>query len=451
MSYENMEQEISLKGIALAVVRRWKGMLLWAVVLALALGGLRGIMVWNRDSAPEYQQAQQNAYQVALADYQLKLEYYQDQLEVLRGKIAVQQGYLNDSILMQLDHRNVPVATAGIYVSAENGDTVLAASIAEAYRLMLLSSDCMLSVADELQISEKYLWELVTISGYDGKQNSPMLRVYVYGKDAQQAQMLMDRLITQLTVCEQALRKIMAPHQVNHIAGGVNTIVSADIEKHQQTEVDRLEVYRSDMDYHQRANMPYAPAALDDPAKGAVKAAILFAILGGAAGVFLVAAAACVSYLLGDKVYSGEDIRARYGVRLLGKVALSNRRRNAIDRWLDQQENRPVYDDKPAFAMLAAAVSSYAGDALPVMVTGSASEESLQEFAKLLQTEAPEIPVIYCGGLLSSVEAVKRLPECGSVLLAECCGQSRYSKVAKQMDIAEGTGKQILGVVALEH
>lgn len=451
MSYENMEQEISLKGIFLAVIRRWKGMLLWAVVLAIALGGLRGIMVWSRDSAPEYQQSQQDAYKVALADYELKLEYYYDQLEVLRSKIAVQQSYLSDSILMQLDHRNVPVATAGVYVSVDSGNAALAASIAEAYRMMLLSSDCMLPVAEELGIPEKYLWELITISGYDGKQNSPLLRVYVYGKDGQQAQMLMDRLLDQLTVCKQELNKTMVSHQVNAVPGGVNTIVSSDIEKYQQTEIDRLEDYRADMDYHQRSNMPYAPAAPEDPMKGTVKAAILFAILGGAAGVFLVAAAACVSYLLGDKVYSGEDIRSRYGIRLLGKVALSARNRNPIDRWLDMQENRPDYDDKPAFALMAAAVASYAGDALPVLITGSASDEKLQQFADLLRAEAPELPVIYCGGLLSSVEAVKRLPECGSVLLAECCGQSRYSKVAKQMDIAEGTGKQILGVVALEH
>ena len=302
-----------------------------------------------------------------------------------------------------------------------------------------------------MKIQEKYLWELVSISGYDRTQSSPMLRIYACGQSAEQAQLLLDNLLSKLDELQPKVAESTVPHKTGLIYGGINTTVSADLARHQEAEKDRLEEYQAELEKLMLpANTPSAPAAPENPLKGAVKDAIIFAVLGGAAGVFLVAAAACISYLLGDKVYSGEDIRSRSGIRLLGKVALRPSKKNPIDRWLDRMENRPVFDDKAAFTMLAAAIANYSADARPVMITGNASDELLQKFADLLRAALPDLPIVSCGGLLSSVDAVKQLPSCGSVLLVECCRHSRYSAVAKQMDIAAGMDKLILGVVALE-
>lgn len=447
MNYENEDQVISLKTMAFSVLRRWKAVILVALVLALALGGLRGVLTWREISNPEYRADQMENYQQAMEDYEAELERYTFQLDMIREDIRQQQDYIQNSVLMQADYRSVYVATAGLYVHAEDVET--AASIAFAYRVVLLESSRIQAIAQALDMEPKYLRELIDLTS-EGTRN-PLLTIDVRHSSREGAQQILQMLLAELDAMHTVVENASCPHTVSPISGGISAEVDLDLADQQKDENDRLERYTDELDDYLKAEeVPVAPAA---PALGmgaVAKSAIIFAVLGGVLGAFLVVAWACVAYVLGDQVYSGEEIQGRLGIRLLGKIALRGKKRCALDRWLDAKEHRAEFGDPCAYSMAAVNIRNHGTRMQPILVSGSADDQTVANYVEQLRKDLPELQILWHGSLLQSVEAVEQLPHCGGVLLVEQCGKSRYTAVARQIEAVRGVNQNLIGVVTLE-
>lgn len=449
MNYENEDQVISLKTMAFAVLRRWKSVIVVALLLAIVLGGLRGFMSWRQIRNPEYQAAQMESYEQALEDYQIELERYEFKLEMLRADIVQQQDYIQNSVLMQADYRNIYVATVGLYVYAESEGADIAASIADAYRITLLESGRVKNMAQELGIEPQYLRELIDLP--DADEHSPLLTIIIRHSTEEGVQQILEQLFAQLDSMEAELQKSTCPHVAELIFGGIGAEVDLDLAELQMDENDRLEEYTDELDTYLKDNAaPQMPAQPNLGMGVVLKNAIIFAVLGGMLGVILVVAWACVAYVLDDQVYSGEEIQGRLGIRLLGKIARSARKRTALDRWLDAKEHRAEYGDPAASRMAAVNIRNHGVPLQPVLVSGSADSASVAAYVEDLRKELPELQILWYGSLLESVEAVDQLPDCGSVLLVECCRKSRYTAIAKQIEAVRGMNKKLIGVVTLE-
>lgn len=450
MRYEKEDQVISLRTMLFFVMRQWRKLVLAGLILAVLLGGLQGFRTWRQVTDEAYLSQLQESYEQSMEDYLEEKEIYDGKVEKLRENIARQREYLQDSLLMQMDHRNTAVANAGIYISVVDKDVSIAATVAVAYRFVLKDSTRIHAIAEKMGMEEKYLWELFSM--IDGVINgSPMLMISVRYPTEEGAKQILELFLSDIQAVKKEVADSTCAHTMSIVRGGVNTMPDEDLRDIQQTEERRLTTYETELENELKpANIPVAPAA---PAVGfgnVIKSGILFAIIGGVLGVGAVAGWACLAYLLGDQVYSADEIQGRLGISGLGKLAQKPGKKCFMDRWLDRKEQRAVYADAAAGSIVAANIGNHAENCQPLLISSSADKESVDAVVELLRSELPQTEIIWEGSILSSVEAVKKLPLCGAVLLIEHCGVSRYSEIARQAEVIERMDKKLIGVLTLE-
>lgn len=450
MRYEKEDQVISLRTMLFFVMRQWRKLVLAGLILAVLLGGLQGFRTWRQVTDEAYLSQLQESYEQSMEDYLEEKEIYDGKVEKLRENIARQREYLQDSLLMQMDHRNTAVANAGIYISVVDKDVSIAATVAVAYRFVLKDSTRIHAIAEKMGMEDKYLWELFSM--IDGVINgSPILMISVRYPTEEGAKQILDLFLSDIQDVKKEVADSTCAHTMRIVRGGVNTMLDEDLRDAQQTEERRLTTYETELENELKpANIPVAPAAPNVGFGNVIKSGILFAIIGGVLGVGAVAGWACLAYLLGDQVYSADEIQGRLGISGLGKLAQKPGKKCFMDRWLDRKEQRAVYADAAAGSIVAANIGNHAENCQPLLISSSADKESVDAVVELLRSELPQTEIIWEGSILSSVEAVKKLPLCGAVLLIEHCGVSRYSEIARQAEVIERMNKKLIGVLTLE-
>ena len=100
-------KEVRPKDMLFAGLYRWKLWLLAAVVCGLVLGGWRGVQSLKIAADPTLSQEQAKEYEDAMESYENTKEILEQTVESTRQDIEDQKTYLENSVLMALDYRNV--------------------------------------------------------------------------------------------------------------------------------------------------------------------------------------------------------------------------------------------------------------------------------------------------------------------------------------------------------
>jgi len=461
MNYENKDRELNLKLLLYALARRWRQMLVMALVFALALGAFRGWKSLSVVMDPEVLAAQQKAYEENYARYKGQVETLNTKIAMVEDDISQQGEYLEKSVLMQIDHRNAWLATLSVYVEAkknavvsggENGRT-LSDVIADAYRRAVTDSRGLEMAAEELGIEVKYLRELITTPPMDGedRQEGPLITVVVRGQNVQGVNETVDALLSCLDVLHAELNESMGEHTVCVVSSSATAAVDEELADIQEDANDRLLEYTSILeDYQFRLEQLVAPSMPDLSVSSTVKSMIKYAVVGALAGLFLVAVWGCVAYVVGDSVYAAEELKSRFGIATLGKISVKARKSCVVDRWLDRAECRGKTEQDGAMDVICANVRNHVPQGATLLVAGTAGDSCVQWVADALRKSMPDRTVLVGGSLLESVSAIEGLYPSDSVLLVERCGVSRYSLVKSQIEAVLSMDKQLIGCVTLE-
>ena len=461
MNYENKDRELNLKALCFCVARKWKLMLVAAIVLALALGGFRG---WKGLSAVADDQslaAMQAAYEADYAKYQSQVAAFQTKIDRAQEDIRNHGIYMKESVLMGIDYHNTWTASIDLYIATQENTTVSGAGegytradvIADAYRNMLVSNRVLEKAAQAVDIAPQYLRELMStpLPVYHEYQDGPLVTVLIRSGEAESAQKIMDSLLACLDEIQRDITATMGEHTLNKVNTAVTVMVDEDVADLQEDAADRLLEYTDYLeDYRYALEQLSAPGMPDMSMSSVVKGAIKYALVGFLVGAFLVAAVACVGFVIGDKVYSAEELKSRFGLTLLGKVSLNHKKRCCIDRLLDRCEDRGKTEEQGALAVIGANVANHCPENAVLLVAGTAGDAAMEAVVKALTQTMPGRTLISGGNLLESLTAIEALPKCDAVLLVERCGVSRYSQINAQMQAIQGVNKQLLGCVVLE-
>ena len=362
---------------------------------------------------------------------------------------------------MGINYRNTWTASVDLYIETPENTSVSGAGegytradlIADAYRNILVSNRVLEKVAQTVDIAPQYLLELISVPlpVYHEYQEGPLVTVLIRSADAQTAQKILDALLASLDTIQKEITDTMGNHTLSKVNSGVAVMVDEELADLQEEAADRLLNYVKFLeDYRYDLEQLHAPTMSVLSAGGAVKSAVKYAVVGFIAGAFLVAAVTCVFFVVGDKVYSAEELKSRYGLMLLGKVSLKNKKRCCIDRMLDRLENRGKTEKQGALAVMGANVANHCPENATLLVAGTADEAAMEKVAAALTKALPGVTVIAGGSLLESLMAIEGLSKCDAVLLVERCGVSRYSQVGAQLEAIKGMDKQLLGCVVLE-
>ena len=461
MSYENKDRELNLKALCYSVVRKWRQMLAAALVLAVALGAFQGWKSLSVVMDPQSLTELQAAYEAAYADYQGQADALNTKITMAQEGIRQHGVYLQESVLMQIDYRNAWQAVVSLYIQTEENDCVSGAGegytradmIADAYRLAMTDNRILEQAAATVGIKTQYLKELISIPYelYDERQEGPLVTVLIRSADAKSAQQFVDALIACLEQLREEIRQSMGDHTAKVVNNSITCTVDEELADLQEDASDRLVDY-TDMleEYRYGLTQLSAPAMPDLSVSSAVKSVIKYALVGFLAGAFLVAVWYGAAYAVGDKVYSAEELKSRFGIVLLGKASVKDRKRCFIDRWLDRAEVRGKTEAQGALAVIGANVSNHCPEGTVLLVAGSAGESYVEKIAQTLTQAMPGRTVVCGGSLLESLDAIEGLRGCDSVLLVERCGVSRYTQVKAQLDAVASVRKPLIGCVVLE-
>ncbi len=448
---ERDERNINLKDLLFSVLYRWRIMLAVGLALAILLGGWKGLSKWKDARDPAEIAHREAVYQAELENYQQDKARLEADIADLESSVSFQRAYLEESVLMAMDYHNVCEAQTTLYISTDYQilpemtyqNTDQTQLILASYAGALTNGEILGDIAAKQGMEPKYLRELVTVT----TQMNSILDIRVRHLDADRAEQIMDQLLDSLDALKGQFTRSLGSHEVSTVIRTVSTGVDMALATTQKNERTRLQEQEDKLETAWGTLW-----ALEEPKssgvsmKSVAKSAILFAVLGGAAGVLLAALAAVVCFVVSDRVWSGQALFSRLGLNHLGSIA-PEKTAKGPDAWLRKLEGRVQADSPAADDLLAATVQNYANDAGALLVTGDGEESLTADIAARLRSRLPELRVVCCGSLLTDPAAVKALPECGGVVLVERCGQSRYSRVAMELRRILDAGKPVIGCV----
>lgn len=432
---QKSERAIYFKDMLFAALYRWKWMVLAAVICAVLLGGMEFLSGGDTETMDAT---------AITSETQLKIDHHRQTLQLAEVGIAAQEDYLNNSRLMSLNAYSAYTAGFHLYPCPASLQNVAegtvpydnTARILRSYAVFFTRADTIESLADDFGMEPKYMAELVraNITGTES------LTVTVRGENPEEAARLATAVRGLIDNQTMAVNETIEAHDLTIIDFQTGPRVDSDLQSAQNDAQQKLLNLKNSRVTSTVELEKLLPSEL---MSGGPNPA-LFAVVGAALGIFLVAALACVGYIGSSKVYSGKVLREYTGLTVLGCVR-SDKKRGPVERWLRRLEGRADYDKTDVAALN---IINRFEDKKKLLIMGSYAEKTVASIIGLLQEKG--ITCILCGDPGESAEALKQLPGCDGVVLVETCGQSRYDDVIWAKETAEAQGKAPIGCVLID-
>lgn len=437
-------QTIFLKDLVFVTLRRWRVVLIIALVLALTAGVLTGM---------------EKPVQVDMEAYRLELEAFQGEVEELAAKVQQSQSaldshqdYMDNAIIQNLNPYSFYEACIRGFVDTgyqiqpdmnfQSPDRT--ESVLQTYRVALTAGDSLDALAKAMNTKTEHLKDAVLVET-DVKAGILTVRIFcATAGEAMQAEEYGIQMIETLTpfVEKQVASHTLTLLQADVKPGNCEDVLDAQEEAESRRELleEQAEERKSELSEKQAAQ-PTLPAT-----DGNLKDRIKFGVLGGIAGAMLAVIWIWLCHILSTKVYSARVLYARTGVKILG-CAAEKSGKCAIDRWIRRLEGRKqelLTETADVFAQ--DLENRLTGDSLMVAGTGETAHQCLVE---TLQKTMPHVAVTD-GGQLQDGQSLKALRGVSAVVLVAKCGETCYAEVARQVALANDYEIPLLGCILID-
>ena len=458
MNYENNydEQEIDLKELLFAVLYRWRPIILIAAILGILLGGYKlasGLL--TRQNAGELAETEE-AYQKDMEMYQVTLAGYERDLASLQNMLEDQQNYMNDSILMHVDPSSRPKAYAEYLVKLDESgwqqypQTVEmdpTDGLVHSYVSNLTQWADWEKITEKTGVKEEYLKELIGTS-LDYSSNTFVVEVTYLDLDT--AEWILDEILSQINEGHDELADLVGSHTIRQVNKGSGYFYDSGLADRQKQNSDKITSYENSIKDKNNAmealEEPVAPAEMSK--SGVLKEAIKFGVIGVLAGGFLSVCWFCAVYILNGKVHTDEELKSRFGFRILGAFALPEKTGFCcgIDRWLERMVGKAERPSEDAVLERGAVnIVNYTEDGCRILLTGTVSKEQLQNIAAKLSDKIGSRIIQVGSNLNESTETLRQLAQCQAVVLVEQRGVSRFGAIEKEREAINGLKKPVVG------
>lgn len=486
----NHEEEIDLIQLAFSILHKYRQILMTVVVCAVLAAGFglaknayssyaAGKAADSEDIAVAKSAAQQKydeemlAYREEKTKHDTNVQECQEELlenqqviESTKIKIQNTQEYLDNSVLNTIDPYNVPVAQTDLYVSTDykimpemdyqNVDLL------KAYSSLITNSETMAKIAKTVGMEERYLRELVSVSG---DSSTRLLTIRAYGADEATANKILDALLVRMEDVQPTIQSTVGSHSITQLTRTSTVSVMTWLRDNQQQNRDDLTNLQNQVttleaadrvleqsieDEQQALEAMKLPEKPKETGNSMAKMVILGALLGGvlACGVVV------VRFLLDGMVYSASELNRSTGLPVLGALA-SDRTKKAgkLDAKLYQMEGRPDGSaDAEMLCLMAQTIRSRAPEAKNILVTGDLPADQLEALAAALQATEPlrGQSVTAAESILKTAATVPHVVTADAIVLAADCTVTRTDAVREQNEKIVRLGKQILGCIVYE-
>lgn len=453
METTTIENVIFFKDLVFSALRRWRAMIVAALILGLVLAGYKGITVLRNASQAENAVDSQSQYEMVMQEYNSAFAKQEMLIDKLQQKLDEQYSYVENSLLMNIDPYSYYETQLILYVSTDYQiqpgmayqDPDNTPKVLVAYKTMLNTPQVKEALAKTAGVEEQYLGELFSVS-VDAV--SSQITIAVIHSDEAIATLLQEQLTAIVENIGQKISKTICVHNATPLENNVSLITTGALAENQTTVLSNISILRSEIESAQTALEAMTPPAAIISHSRAVFNIGLFAVIGCVLGALLIIAWSCINHLTNQSIYSVKALVSRTGIKILGTIA-QKKADNKIDRWLSQLEGRQSDDPQRRTALLVQDVAIRCAQADVLLVCSCGDVRMQTVFANELQKAMPQKKVLCCGSILNDAEAVRALADADAVLLVEQCGISSYPGVAEECRLINDYGKQLLGCILI--
>lgn len=458
-----MEMELNLKDLLYRVLKKWRSIILGAVIVALLLGAVRFASGMRLYLDKEALQEAQNAYEITLSDYEATGERLRTTISNLRSDLEHQQWYNDRSVLMQIDPTEKWEGSFTIYVDAkyqidpalsyQNTDRTY--RLVSAYAGFLQSGEVYLSLLDALDYVDELIM-LREIYSVSSDVNSASVTVKVTGRSQEDVLQIRDAVKDLLDKEHTALVKTIGDHDYGILQESVYSVTDLNLDTMQKENILKISDYTNQIGTTQQELEEWSQEAEPRPEYGleyTIKQTIKMMILGGVGGVFLMLVVYAAVYICSNTVKVDEDFQI-FGLPVLGHIRRESEKKALwkIDRWLDRLflggEKSSLEESCRLAGVNLAAVLKEKSLSEGVLV-GDVDADFARKATELMNTEESG-RFVYAGNVLSDAAAAKALAEASEVILLAETGKSSVSHVTQEGTLLRAWGKTILGVLVVE-
>lgn len=443
MNIHRDEQALYVKDLIFYIFRRWKMILVLALIAAMALGGASAL----RSRRAVMSEAQLRA---AAEQYEAEKQRLQASVDRLQNAVDSKQAYLEQSELMNMDPYGFYQGNVKIYVDTDyhfvygnaEQEPDMTGRILHAYQILLKNNDSCKAVAQAIDLDVQYVAELVGVSAGDSLDvQDGILTIDVWMRDEARLSSALEALNDQLRKNHAYVSGLIADHTVEVISTDMKLISSTELQKSQAEQMRILEQVTAERDAAKQAMY-----ALKRPSAAADHSVVKYAVVGAAAGVVLAAFVAVVLFFLRDKVRSVRAVEDRLPIRVIARLA--GARKGAVGGWISAMEGRVTQNSKDVLDFAAISVANYCGACDKILVAcPSGVTVAEQVFEKLV---AQKTAVAVCGSLCDDPAAMEQLTQCDKILLVAQCDRTGFGEMNRQIAIARDLGKTIAGCLLVE-
>lgn len=456
----NYEQEIDLKDLMFAVLRKWRLILAAAVLFAVLLGGFKAAKGLGQMRDEAYVAENQKVYEESLKQYETAKSRLEKEIDNIETNIRDQQDYRENSILMNINPYDVYVETASYYVetdyvilpgmSYQNPNT--SSSILKGYMSIAQNGEMYNYVLGKMKDSMnlRYLKELVTI---EADYDNCMLDIRVLGDTKERASEVMSYIRESIENSGEMMTAAIGKHSINVV--DESSFVSVDLELDQKQKEFSATMDQLDTSLAEKTE---ELKALEEPANTLVnsasvmKSGVKYGILGGVLGAFLVVFFVCVAFLMSDRLVSARELKRRYGVPVLGVFGRQEKGAFAfVDRFINRLENGrdQEMEESQLFEVAAANAENHMENIREVLLVGTVDEAMLEMVRKGLADNMQGISLTVGGNLGRSAGAIRKVPGCDGVILVEKRNVSGFASIEQELDVVRSLEKPVIGCMIL--
>jgi capsular polysaccharide biosynthesis protein len=379
---------ISLKEILVYVVRRWKPIVIFALVLAVGLGGYGYL---------QQQQTQGDA--------------------TTNVGTAAQESLRSTTLSLTIDLVDfVPTSADSYHITLATND--LLGKLYERYSLVAQSANLpeILKNIVPASYSESDLSSFVTIA----PKAAGLFSIVVTAPEGVDTQQAAEALYGYLSEQTDRLSQSVHKHVLASLASKSASVDSAALTGAQDSTVTAV-AQASSADY--------------------VQSAVIGLLIGLVVGILF----AVSVYLVTLPVQLPEQIHNQLGARYLGGV----RRGKRLSFGDMLAGSLRMADEKPAMAMISANLREFAGDYKRILLTGTVSEGVIKAFAERIEKEFGDGDVFFTSGADVNKDAntIAKLADSDAVVLVERLDVSKLRCVGEEKKRLDMSGKEILGYV----
>ncbi len=468
MNYQE-EKEIDLVRMLLKACLGWRTIAVVAIIVAFVVGGIKMATNIAHVLDPEVQEKAQQEYDAKVTAYEAEGRQLELAIEETERQIRVQEDYLDQSILMQLDPNQEWNGSMTLYVGTDYqimpGSTYQnenqASKIVAAYGDYVDSGDFYTAVMDKLSFQVKdvrYLNEMLGVSVDTGRY---VISISALADTREKCEELINTAKTLLLAAQSQITTQIDKHTIQTTEVRILSKENPDREAFQTNQKNAVQDMEATIANYRTDYIEWEAkeAELKLPIvtmKKAITNGIKFFLIAGLVMGFVMGGIYCVGYIFSGRVQGSESLP--FGLHLIGEIPVGTEKKlNGIDKWflgifgvVAKREEKDARLGAAARHLSQLVETKVEGQKSVALISDMEKEELDKLVTSLGKSVASGVELVSAGNILVSPEGSKLAEDQSAVVLVAKQGVSVQKTLNAMVDQLKSYDKIILGAIVTE-